>query len=251
MNLKYIDNHAHIQFSDFDNDREEVISRAEGAGVGIINVGTDKQSSLKAVELAEAHENVWAIVGQHPTDTEEEFDYDFYKKLCEHPKVVGIGECGLDYFHLGDGSKERQKEIFEKHIKLSLETKKPLMLHLREAYSDAVEILKKYPGVKGNSHFFAGTLLDAKAFLDLGITMSFTGVVTFAKQYEELLKFIPLESILSETDCPFVAPVPYRGKRNEPAYVVEVVKKIAEIKKLPEKEVSKQLLENSRKIWGI
>ena len=132
------------------------------------------------------------------------------------------------------------------------------MLHIRDAYKDAIEILKKYPGVKGNAHFFAGTIEEAKQFLDLGFSLSFTGAITYPPQrrtggpnYEELIKSVPLDRILSETDCTYVAPVPYRGKRNEPAYVVEVVKRIAEIKGLSFENVSKQLLENSRNLFGI
>jgi TatD DNase family protein len=249
--ILYIDNHAHLNFRDFDVDRDESMARARSAGVGVVNVGTDKESSKWAIELAEKNENMWAIVGLHPTHTTEVFDYEYYKNLCKHPKVVGIGECGLDYFRNDESTKEYQKKVFEEHIKLSIDTGKPLMLHLRESYSDAIEILKKYPGVKGNAHFFAGTVDEAKQFLDLGITLSFTGVITFAKQYKELIEFVPLDMMISETDCPYVAPVPYRGKRNEPAYVVGVVKKIAEIKNLPVEEVSKQLLENSKRTWGI
>lgn len=271
MNFKYVDNHAHINFKAFDEDRDKVIKRAIDAEVIVINVGTQIDTSKSAIELAEKHEGMFAIIGLHPTHTGkshydenelgeegkdftehgEEFDFEEYKKLAHHAKVVGIGECGLDYFHLGEESKEKQKKVFEDHIKLSVEVGKPLMLHIREAYNDAIEILKKYPGAKGNVHFFAGDIETTKQFLDLGFTLSFTGVVTFAKQYEELVKFIPLESILSETDCPYVSPKPYRGKRNEPSYVVEIVKKIAEIKNLPVEVVVNTLLENSKRVWKI
>ncbi len=271
MQFKFVDNHAHLNFTAFDADREEAIQRAKDAGVAVINVGTQKDTSKKAVEIAEANENCFAIVGLHPVHTSksfhdekelgeggveftsrgEIFDYEFYKNLCQSPKVVGIGECGLDYYRLEGETKEIQKKAFEAQIRLAEETGLPLMLHLREAYLDAIEILKNHPKVKGNCHFFAGTIEEAKEFLDLGFTISFTGVITFAKQYEELVKFVPLESILSETDCPYVSPAPYRGKRNEPSYVVEVVKKIAEIKNLPLEQVSKQLLANSKRVFGI
>lgn len=249
--IKHIDNHAHLNFPEFDADREEVIKRANENGVGIINVGVDLKSSKWAVELAEKNENMWAIVGQHPTDTEEAFDAGAYRELLKSPKVVAIGECGLDYFHLKDDNKWVQKDLFVRQIELAQEVGKPLMLHIRDAYEDAIEILKKYPDVRGDVHFFAGSKEIAQQFIDLGFTLSFTGVITFAKEYEELLKSLPLESILSETDCPFVAPVPYRGKRNEPAYVVEVVKKIAEIKDLSFEAVSSQLLANFKKLFGI
>ncbi len=271
ITMKFVDNHGHLNFTVFDEDREEVVRRAKEADVLVINVGTQKDTSQSAVDMAEKYDNCYAIVGLHPVHTSksfhdekelgeggkeftsrgEAFDFQYYKKLVMHPKVVGIGECGLDYYRLEDDTKKIQQEIFEAQIKLSLETGKPLMLHIREAYEDAIEILKKYPGVKGNVHFFAGTLDIAKQFLDLGFTLSFTGVITFAKQYEELVKFTPLDRILSETDCPYVAPVPYRGKRNESAYVVKVVEKIAEIKNLPFEDVATALRENTKRIWGI
>ncbi len=282
MEFKYIDNHAHLNFSAYEADRQETIKRAEDAGVAVINVGTQKDTSKKCVEIAESADNCFAIVGLHPVHTSksfhdekeigeggveftsrgEIFDYDYYKKLCQSPKVVGIGECGLDYYRCElqgasfEEEKEKQKEVFRKQIELAIEVKKPLMLHIREAYKDVLEILTQNSKLKtltypGNAHFFAGTLEEAKEFLDLGFTLSFTGVITFAKQYEELIKFVPLEMMLSETDCPYVSPVPYRGKRNEPAYVIEVIKKIAEIKGLPFEEVAKQLRENSKRVWGI
>ncbi len=179
----------------------------------------------------------------HPTHIEEVFDLTIYRKLSEDSKVVGIGECGLDY-HEGV-EQEKQKEIFIQHIKLANEVKKPLMLHIRNSYKDAIEILKNHAKVKGNVHFFAGTIEEAKKFLELGFTLSFTGVITFAKQYKELVEYIPLDMIMSETDCPFVTPIPYRGKRNEPAHVIEVVKKIAEIKNLDINIVKTQLVENA------
>lgn len=278
MDFKFVDNHAHLNFTAFDADREDAIQRAKDAGVAVINVGTQKDTSKKAVEIAEANENCFAIVGLHPVHTSksfhdekelgeggveftsrgEIFDYEFYKNLCSSKKVVGIGECGLDYYRLENDTIEIQKKNFEAQIALAEETGLPLMLHLREAYFDAIEILKAHPKVRGNAHFFAGTIDEAREFLDLGFTISFTGVITFppdrragAKQYEELVKFVPLESILSETDCPYVSPAPYRGKRNEPSFVVEVVKKIAEIKNLPLEQVSEQLLANSKRVFGI
>ncbi len=270
--IQHIDNHAHLNFTAFDADYKEVIGRAHEAGVAIINVGTQKDTSKRAIDIAHEYgEGVYAIIGLHPVHTSksfhdekelgeggkaftsrgEEFNYEYYKELAKDPKVVGIGECGLDYFRLDSDTKEIQKKVFEEQIRLSMEIGKPLMLHIREAYEDAIEILKKYPGVRGNVHFFAGTKEIAQQFLDLGFTLSFTGVITFAKEYEELVKLIPLDRMLSETDCPYVSPAPYRGKRNEPAYVVEVVKKIAEIKGLSVEEVSRELLQNSKRLFNI
>jgi TatD DNase family protein len=171
--MDYIDIHSHIYFPDYDTDREEVISRARNANVGVINVGTDLESSKKSIALAETHENMWATIGLHPVDANERavFDYDAFKKLALHPKVVGIGECGLDYFHAPFDA-GRQREIFIRHIELANEVKKPLMLHVRNAknpgtdgaagnaYEEAAALLKEHAKVPFNFHFFAGTSAD-------------------------------------------------------------------------------------------
>lgn len=250
MSPEYIDIHSHINFSDYDEDREAVIKRALDSGVWMINVGTKIDTSKKAIEIAHQYEKgVYAIVGLHPTHTEEVFDLTIYRKLLEDQKVVGIGECGLDYKK--GVEQEKQKEIFIQHIELANEIEKPLMLHIRNSYKDAIEILKEYAKIKGNVHFFAGTIEEAKKFLELGFTLSFTGVITFAKQYKELVEYVPLDMIMSETDCPFVTPVPYRGKRNESVYVIEVVKKIAEIKKMDFEAVKTQLIKNSFRVFNL
>lgn len=267
--FRRIDIHAHLQSEEFDPDRAEAFRRALGDGTAIVNVGTDIESSRRAVELAEAYpEGVYAVVGLHPTDTAENFDPAAYHELARHPKVVGIGECGLDYFRMPEGAdvgkvKAAQKELFSAQIALANEVGKPLMLHIRSgknddsgalvanAYADAQEMLRAEAKVKGNSHFFAGSIDDARGFLDLGYTMSFTGAITFARQYEELIEYVPLDMMHAETDCPFVAPVPYRGKRNEPAYVSAVVEKIARVKKLPLADVESALLANARRVWGV
>jgi TatD DNase family protein len=269
-----IDIHAHVNFAAFDADRETVIKRALKAGTAMINVGTQYDTSRAAIDLAEKYQDgVYAIVGLHPihtvasfhdkaelgegegakefTSRGEEFNPEAYRKLISHPKVVGIGECGLDYYRLTDDSKEKQKEAFAAQIILANETRKPLMLHIRDAYNDALNILETHAKVGGNAHFFAGNPDEARRFLYLGFTLSFTGAVTFAGNYDKLIRFTPLDMIQAETDCPFIAPVPYRGKRNEPLYVSEVIAKIAEIKKLPLQKVERALLENARRVWGI
>lgn len=281
LDIKYIDIHGHIADSDYDADREAVVARAAEAGVGMIAIGTDLASSKRAVELAEKYENVWATVGVHPTESMAElaaghgphvmdFDYDAFKKLAIHPKVVAIGECGLEYFHpkgtpvLSAENIEVQRELFLKHIDLANEVGKPLMLHMRNgevggagdvqminAYREGVAILKERAKVPANFHFFAGTADDAKAILDIGGMVSFTGVLTFTRDYDEVVRSVSLERMMSETDCPFVAPKPHRGKRNEPAYVTEVVKAIAHIRGEGEVAVTNQLLENARKFFGL
>jgi TatD DNase family protein len=275
----YIDIHAHTNFAVFDADRAEVIDRALKAGVWIINVGTQQDTSRKAVEMTrEFPEGVFAIIGVHPVhanashhDTEEfgsegkaftsrgeAFDAGFYRKLALEGgvKVVGIGECGLDYYHAPTPEQHaRQKTAFIGQIELALELDLPLMLHIRsgeggDAYRDVLDILAPYKKIhgdrlRGDTHFFAGTVEDARGFLALGFHLSFTGVATFAKQYKELIEATPVDRIMSETDCPYVAPVPERGKRNEPAFVIHTANKILDIKGLDPIEGRKRLVDNA------
>jgi TatD DNase family protein len=262
---KYIDIHSHINFKDYDEDRDDVISRAKENDTWMVNVGTGRDTSEEVVELTK-HDGIYAVVGLHPihtnkshNDEAEDFDYDFYKKLTENEKVVAIGECGLDYFRLEDKTEEsvnRQKDAFRRQIDLALETDLPLMIHCREAYPDTLEILQEYKEkaggkLRGDFHFFAGTLGEAKEILDLGFNMSFTGVITFTDDYDELIKFLPIDRIMSETDCPYVTPAPHRGKRNEPVYVSEVAKRIAEIKGLDAEEVTIQLVDNALRFFNL
>ena len=274
--MKYIDNHAHLNFKIFENDLEDVLGRMKEAEVGAILVGTNKATSAKAVELAEKYDNLWAIVGLHPIHTTEsfhdeeeigqetpgfkssgeEFDKEYYRKLAESTKCVGIGECGFDFYRLSPDLEEKQEKAFRGQVELALELGKPLMLHMRSgndksAYTESLRVLKELGAKEGEAHFFAGTVEDAKEFLDLGFHISFTGVVTFAKQYKELVEAVPLERLLSETDSPYVAPVPFRGKRCEPTFVIEVVKKMAEIKETPVGEFSEKILQNSKRLWKI
>jgi len=292
MKPKYIDIHGHVNFKAFDEDREAVIDRALKDGTWVINVGTQIDTSRKAVKIANLYgEGVYAIIGLHPihtgasyhdekelgeggkefTSRGELFNAESYRELLKDKKVVGIGECGLDYYRCTPESIKKQKEDFIAQIELANEFSKPLMLHIRNqpapdrkaglagnpeekknnAYFDALEILKQYSRVKGDVHFFAGTVEEAKNFIDFGFTLSFTGVITFTHDYDEVIKNTPLDMIMSETDSPYITPVPYRGKRNEPSYVKEIVKKIAEIKSLPEEEVAEAIIANARRVFGI
>ena len=276
--MKFFDVHTHIQFEAFKDDLDEVIKRAREAGVSMINVGTQIDTSVSAIELAENNEGLRATVGLHPIHTSksfhdeqelgggeaakaftsrgEEFDYEFYKNLALNPKVVAIGECGLDYYRninqeLGI---KKQEEVFRKQIELATELKKPLMIHCREAFGDLISILNSYflihnsqnPGV---IHFFSGTTEDAKALMNLGFSFSFGGVITFTRDYDDLVRYIELDRILLETDAPYVAPIPYRGKRNEPSYVIEVAKKISQIKNIELEEVAGKTFENARTLF--
>ena len=263
---EYIDIHSHISFPDFDGDREAVIGRMKEKNIWAIDVGVDLKNSKKASENATTNQGIFASAGLHPTDNgSEDFGSVAYKKLFVNPKVVAVGECGLDYYRNPQSKKsnlksknykERQKKIFEMQVGLALELDKPLMINCRDAYDDLSGILQSYSAIRGsklrgNMHFFAGSWERAKKFLDLGFTLSFTGVITFARDYDEVIKNAPIDMIMAETDSPFVAPVPYRGKRNEPIYVVEVVKKIAEIRGENLDKVKEQILKNSLRVFDF
>lgn len=277
---KYIDIHAHVQFKAFENDKEEVIKRALDNDTWVINVGTQIDTSKSAVELANKYDKgVYAIVGLHPihtgasyhdekelgvggkefTSRGEIFDKEAYRELLKNPKVLGIGECGLDYYRMDLDSIEKQKKALIAQIELANQVSKPIMLHIRNnpkdttrnAYFDTLGILKKHAKVKGDVHFFAGGKAEAKAFLDFGFTLSFTGVITFTTDYDEVIKMTPLDMIMTETDCPYVTPAPHRGKRNEPMHVREIVKKIALIKNLAEDEVREAIISNAKRVFRI
>jgi len=276
--MRYIDIHTHVNLAAYEEDYKDVVARALDEGVWIINVGTQYDTSKRTVKLLNTFpEGVFATVGLHPVHTSksyhdkdeigeegtafasrgEVFDYEAYKELASHPKVVAIGECGLDYYRALEPEQHiRQVEAFEQQIALANELRKPLMLHLRSgsggnAYKDAQEILKKQAAVKGNSHFFAGSLEDARVFWDMGYSTSFTGVITFARDYDKVVRAAPKNLIHAETDAPYVTPAPYRGKRNEPLYVREVVKKMAELRSVPEDEWAAQLMTNAQRMFSI
>lgn len=251
--FKLFDAHSHINFPDFNKDKDDVIKRTLNKEVGMIIVGTNADDSARAVEIAGQYDKgVYVSVGLHPTSIgSEDFDANYYRNLAKNSKVVAIGECGLDYFH--KNNKEKQKDVFKKQIELALELDKPLIIHCRLAHDDVLDILSSYrdPMLKGNIHFFSGNLEQANKYFDLGFLISFTGVITFTKNYDGIIKKAPLEKIIVETDAPFVAPIPYRGKRNEPLYVAEVVQKIAEIKGVSYDEVAKITTENAVKLFSL
>ena len=284
MTSKFIDCHTHAHFAAFKDDYREVIERALKIGVSVVNVGTQKDTSAKAVEVTrEFSNNVFAVVGLHPIHIEksyhdakelgaggdengftsrgDDFDYEYYKNLALDPKTVAIGECGLDYYHVSQNIEhvaeiqEKQKRAFIRQIELAKDVQKPLMIHCRDAFTDLIEILKinksKLNNIPGIVHFFTGTMEDAKKLLDLGFCFTFGGVITFARSYDEVIKMIPMDRILSETDAPYVTPEPYRGKRNEPAYVVYIVRKLAELKGVVEEEMAEQIWENAKTVFRL
>jgi TatD DNase family protein len=263
--VRAIDCHGHLNFDVYDVDREAVVARAKEAGVASIAVGVSAESSARAIELA--GDGRYATVGLHPLyvkggSTEEEgesWEPATFATLAENPAAVAIGECGLDYSRLPAGdeasAKALQRACFEGQIAIAAAAGKPLMIHCRDAYDDCLGILDEAAraGLKplANFHFFAGSEEHLKIILDRGYTVSFTGVITFAQSYAPLVRYCPLDRMLSETDCPYVAPVPHRGKRNEPAHVVEVVRSIAALKGVGEAEAESQLLANARRVFGI
>lgn len=269
MHLMTIDTHSHFNLHQFEHDLKGSILRMEEAGVGTITVGIDLATSDHAMRLAQDHDSIWACVGQHPTEWDKDFDEGEFRKLLQEPRVVAVGECGIDYYREKDrGAIIPQKELFLKQIKLAHEFNLPLMLHIRPApeemftpqsdsdggaYEEALLMLEEYkkdwPEMRGTAHFFVGTKGIAQRFLDLGFCISFSGVITFVKEYEELVDFVPLDRILPETDAPFATPVPHRGTRNQPEYVLEVVKKIAEIKGLSFEETQSKLVENTQRLF--
>ncbi|MDD3694079.1 MAG: TatD family hydrolase [Candidatus Pacebacteria bacterium] len=269
--MKFIDTHAHLNFQDFQGEEESLQEKLSSNEITVINVGIDKFSSGQVVELAQKYENYFAIIGLHPISTVitreddyilgETFGYEFFKMLIlTNKKIVGIGECGFDYVHNPRSSQEVQEKAFRAQIELALEMDLPLMLHLRpsqntyDAYEEALVILREYkernPNLRGQAHFFSGTEKIAQEFIELGFYISFTGVITFAP-YDELVASIPMNRILSETDSPYAAPVPHRGKRNESSYVVEVVNKMAEIYQVPIDTMSQQIIQNAKKLYRL
>ncbi len=274
--MEYIDIHTHVNIVSFKDDHDEVTLRALEGGVGMVNIGTQLDTSRRAVELLSMYPHeVYATVGLHPTHVAncffdrdeleaseykeggEEFDETQYEELARHERVVAIGECGLDYFqNPSEEDRKRQREAFEAQIAFANKVGKPLMLHLRNGkegnvYKEAYEILKSTAKVRGDAHFFAGSLEDAKRFWEIGYATSFTGVITFTDMYHEVVRETPGDLIHAETDAPYVAPVPYRGSRNEPLYVREVVKKMAEIRGVSEDVLKEQLLRNAKNLFGI
>jgi TatD DNase family protein len=276
-----IDTHSHLNFSAFKNDREEVIKRCSDAEVGIVNVGSQYSTSKRAVEIAEKYgEGIWAAIGIHPAHLfgesfevkkegikiradREKFDRDKYFELAKSKKVVAIGETGLEFHELKektDDEKEKivkmQTENFLSHIDLACELDLPMIIHCREAYKEILDILtsekKKYgKKLRGVMHSYLGRLTYAEEFNKLDFLIAFNGIVTYARDYDKVIKNVDLKYILTETDCPWLTPVPHRGERNEPVYVKFVAEKIAELKGIRFEEVAKTTKENAKRLFGI
>ncbi len=279
-NWKYIDCHSHPhdeKYTKENIDIDRVLVELKNDGGATIAIGTDYENSLNALEIAKKHENVWCTIGVHPADNHKEvWDERFETLYLENKeKIVGIGECGLDYFYFEKNyltqpllakersielEKDRQKTLFKTQIDFSLKYHLPLVIHGRpsknrmDAYRDVLDILEEYKlpnPPSGHAHFFVGNLEIAKRFLTLGFLMSFDGPITFTKEYDEVIKFLPIENIMIETDSPYAAPTPYRGQINYPIYVKEVAEKIATLKSLSLGEVLETTKNNAIKLFSL
>lgn len=260
-----IDSHAHLNFHDFDSDRNQIIQESIKNGVGIINVGSNYNSSLKAVEIAiESNNEVYASVGLHPIyvtgtlkNEKEVFNLDLFKKLASNKKVVAVGEIGLDYYSKPKNKNQKavfknsQKNVFIKQMELAEELNLPVILHCRMAHSDLIDILKNRTKKEktGVVHCFTGSWQDAQEYLEQGYFLGFTGII-FKMDMDKIIEKIPLNRILVETDCPYLTPPPFEG-RNLPIYVKEIVKRIALIKETSLKETEQTIFNNTKKLFNI
>ncbi|MEA3249473.1 MAG: TatD family hydrolase [Patescibacteria group bacterium] len=295
--MRLIDVHCHVNFSAYKDDAEDVIRRSLEQGVGMFAVGSQSTTSKRAVEYADRHDGVWAVIGLHPIHLFEQevdeveaggedahfrsraevFDAEFYRGLIKgSDKVVGIGECGLDYYHVpagvdADEFRRRQEVAFRVQIDLALEFGLPIMIHSRNAadgstdvHADIMEILAEYRDignpVKGDVHCFSGTVADMRKYVELGMHISFTGNLTYkprkvdiekGETLHDVARETPLDRLLVETDAPYLTPASHRGERNEPAFAIHVADKIAELKGIEPEEVYSQTLENTKRLFAI
>ncbi|MBA3047534.1 TatD family hydrolase [Patescibacteria group bacterium] len=278
----FIDTHAHINFSAFKQDADEVMRKSLAADTWMVVVGTDYKSSKLALDYANKYEKgVYAAVGLHPIHLQEvkadgedynfvsrveEFNYEMYERLGKLNKAVAIGEIGLDYHHINENqnvleAKEKQKKVFIEQFKLARDLDLPVIIHCRNAHDDMLAILEdlknKYKNLIsknrpwGVMHCYSGDENLAWQYFSLGLLISFTGLITFSAQWDDLIRKMPLEKVMIETDCPFMTPEPYRGQRNEPILVKYVAQRIAEIKNLSIERVAEITTKNAREFFGI
>lgn len=256
-----IDTHCHLNFDEFENDREEIIGRCLNNDIWMINVGADYETSKKAVEIAEKYEKgVYASVALHPHNVgKEKFDIKKFKELVKNPKVVAIGECGLDYaFCENDEEIQKlQQKVFIEHLKLAKEVNKPVIIHSRRLFPEILKLITQNSLLKtrGVLHCYMGRWSYAEEYLKLGFYISFTGLITYARDYDKVIKNTPLDRILIETDAPYLTPEPIRNpennSRNEPQYVEYVARKIAEIKELSFEQVAEQTTKNAKELFNL
>lgn len=252
-----IDTHVHLNADQYDDDLEEVMQRAGGAGIEkMVVVGFDRKTIERTMDLIEKYENVYGVIGWHPVDAIDctDQDLEWIESLSDHPKIVGIGETGLDY-HWDKSPHDVQKELFKKQIALAKKVKLPVIIHNREATRDCIEILKSEGAHEtgGIMHAFSGNESDADTVIGMNFHVSLGGPVTFknAQEPKDIAVHVPIERLLVETDAPFLTPHPYRGKRNEPAYVKLVAEKIAELRGMSYEDLAAQTTRNAEALFGI
>lgn len=261
--MRLIDTHCHPQMGDYDGDRSEMLRRSLDAGIGLIAIGTTITDSLAGLRLAEQypHDPVWAAIGVHPTDEDiEDVNVTDLEALLPNRKIVAIGECGLDYFRLGpDEDPQLQIDLFEQQVLLAQRTNLPLVVHCRDkngtygAYDDVLAILNRHRVAKFVMHCYSGDWEWAEKFLALGGLLSFTGIVTFPKSetMQEVVRRVPTDRFMVETDAPFLAPVPHRGKRNEPAYVEFVAEQVAALRGVTVDAIAAATTDNAERFFGL
>jgi TatD DNase family protein len=256
----FFDTHAHLDFPDFAEDVAQVVERATAAGIGrIITIGTDGDSSARAIALAEKFESVYAAIGWHPTHVSSapQDIRPMLRKLAAHPKVVAIGETGLDYHHLPapgevDRYKAKQADIFEQQLEVAADLQMNCIIHQRDSFEPTLRQLEPWAGkVRGVFHCFGGDVAAMQRVIAIGSLVSFTGIVTFknAQTVRETVAATPADGFMLETDCPFLAPVPYRGKRCEPAYVREIAAAVAEAKKCGVEEIGRATCQTAQQFF--
>lgn len=274
--MRLIDTHCHAHFRAYKDDMDEVVERALNAGVQMITVGTQSNTSRGAIELAKRYDGVWATIGLHPNhlhkqefvDTNEaiktraeRFDPAVYEPLVSDPKVVAVGEFGLDYFRIPEGY-DREEVIADqvdearKQLRFASQFEKPIVIHCRDAHDRQFDLLQEEidrGGMtkRGVIHSFTGSMKDAERYRSIGFFLGLNGILTFSKELQEVAKQIPLEQIVVETDAPYLTPPPYRGKRNEPAYVRFIAEMIAELKGISVEEVAETTTNNAQRLFQL
>lgn len=283
--MKLIDTHCHVHFAAYEHDMDEVVKRTLDAGIDMITIGTQSTTSLNGIKLAERYEGVWATVGLHPNhvhrqeffDTNElpaseqpnpkiktraeSFDPEYYRQLAQHEKVVAIGEFGLDFYRIPEHlSKEQvikdQEEELIKQLNFANEINKPIVIHCRDAHNRQYEILKDFTdrgllAKRGVIHSFTGNIEDAQKYHSIGFSVAFNGIATFAKELKEVVKAIPNDQLLIETDSPYLSPAPNRGKRNEPLNVRYIAEFIAEQRNVSIEEIAEITTYNAKQLFNL
>lgn len=254
--MDIFDSHAHYDDDSFNEDRIKVIEELKDNNIiGVLNCGSSFKGALDSVNLAKKYDFFYAAVGIHPeyADTVDENILQKIKDMASYSKVKAIGEIGLDYYHEDNPPKEVQKEVFMKQMKLAMELSLPVVIHDRDAHKDTLDIMQIFPQVHGVVHCFSGSVEFARECLKLGYYIGFTGVVTFknARKALEVAKEVPIDKILVETDCPYMAPEPHRGKRNRSEYIEQIIKKIAQVREISEEELNDQLILNTKQLLNI